>query len=75
MGLTDLLAIRIPYTQPGIAQCRRQLIHLIIDGLIHNTGVDLSGADLCVPEHFADRFERHAVGERDGRRKRVAREV
>ena len=54
---------------------RSQLIHLIIDGLVHDSGVDLGRADLRVAEHFADCFERYAVGKRDGRGECVAGEV
>ena len=40
-----------------------------------DTGINLSGLDIRMSQHFTDGFDRHPFGERHGRGERVSCEV
>lgn len=63
------------HTEPGITERLGQFIHLVAYGFIDDPGVDLGSADFGEAEHFADGFDRDAVGISNGRCKRVPGEV
>ena len=46
-----------------LAQCR----HILSDLVIGDFSVDLGRGDPFVPQHLADRFQRHALRKRDRR--------
>ena len=48
-----------------IAQC----LHILSDLVIGDFSVDLGRGDPFVPQHLADRFQRHALRKRDRRGK------
>ena len=48
-----------------LAQCR----HILSDLVIGDFSVDLGRGDPFVPQHLADRFQRHALRKRDRRGK------
>ena len=48
-----------------LAQCR----HILSDFIVGNSGIDLGRGDPFVPQHLADRFQRHALRKRDRRGK------
>ena len=54
-----------------LAQCR----YIPADLVIGDLGVDLGRGDPFVPQHLADRFQRHALRKRDRRGKGMTRHV
>ena len=48
-----------------LAQC----LHILSDLVIGDFGIDLGRGDPFVPQHLADRFQRHALRKRDRRGK------
>ena len=54
-----------------LAQCR----HIPSDLVIGDFSVDLGRGDPFVPQHLADRFQRHALRKRDRRGKGMPRHV
>lgn len=53
----------------------RQFVHLVVDGLVDDPGVDLGGADFSMAEHFADGFDGDPVGVSNGSGERVPGKV
>ena len=54
-----------------LTQCR----HILSDLIIGDAGIDLGRGDPFMSQHLADRFQRHALRERDRRGEGVPREV
>jgi len=54
-----------------LAQCR----YIPADLVIGDLGVDLGRGDPFVPQHLADRFQRHALRKRDRRGKGMTRHM
>ena len=50
-------------------------VHVVADTGLGDSGVDLRGTDILVAEHFTDRFEGYAVGERNRGREGMPRKV
>ena len=54
-----------------VCECSHILLYLVVGYL----SVDLCRADIAVPEHFAERFHRNAIGKANRGRERVASHV